>query len=45
LAIYALDTDKLELPATAPVFFEQLEPQLLAHSLGYSKQDGFVHQN
>ncbi|CAH1199674.1 YbhB/YbcL family Raf kinase inhibitor-like protein [Paenibacillus sp. JJ-223] len=45
LAVYALDTDKLELPATAPVFFEQLEPLLLAHSLGYSKQDGFVHQN
>jgi hypothetical protein len=45
LAVYALDTDKLELPATAPVFFEQLEPHLLAHSLGYSKQDGFVRQN
>ncbi|MGO4106466.1 YbhB/YbcL family Raf kinase inhibitor-like protein [Paenibacillus sp. YAF4_2] len=45
LAVYALDTTKLELPATAPVFFEQLEPLLLAHSLGYSKQDGFVHQN
>ncbi|MBD3918060.1 YbhB/YbcL family Raf kinase inhibitor-like protein [Paenibacillus sp. PR3] len=45
LAVYALDTDKLDLPATAPVFFEQLEPLLMAHSLGYSKQDGFVHQN
>lgn len=45
LAVYALDTDKLELPEKAPVFFEQLEPLLLAHSLGYSKQDGFFHQN
>jgi hypothetical protein len=45
LAVFALDTEKLELPAAAPVFFEQLEPLLLAHSLGYSRQDGFVHQN
>ncbi|RUS47036.1 YbhB/YbcL family Raf kinase inhibitor-like protein [Cohnella sp. AR92] len=45
LAVYALDTDKLDLPVTAPVFFEQLEPLLLAHSLGYSRQDGFVHQD
>jgi Raf kinase inhibitor-like YbhB/YbcL family protein len=45
LAVYALDTDKLELPETTPLFYEQLEPLLLAHSLGYSKQDGIVHQN
>lgn len=44
LAIYALDTDKLELPKETPVFFEQLEPLLKEHSLGYASYDGFFRQ-
>jgi Raf kinase inhibitor-like YbhB/YbcL family protein len=44
LAVYALDTEKLELPEQAPTFFDQLEPLLLKHSLGYAENDGFFRQ-
>ncbi|KZE79608.1 hypothetical protein AV654_15000 [Paenibacillus elgii] len=44
IAVYALDTDKLEAPAQAPTFFEELEPLLRKHSLGYAETDGFFRQ-
>lgn len=40
LAVYALDTKKLSVEK-APVFFEQLEPLLKEHMLGYAEVDGF----
>ncbi|WP_127533325.1 YbhB/YbcL family Raf kinase inhibitor-like protein [Paenibacillus kobensis] len=41
LVVYALDTDKLEIPEQPPTYFDQLEPLLLQHSLGYAVNDGF----
>ncbi|MFD0695127.1 YbhB/YbcL family Raf kinase inhibitor-like protein [Paenibacillus sp. GCM10027628] len=43
LAVYALDTEKLDVGRT-PSFFEELEPLLLKHSLAYSELDGFFKQ-
>ncbi|MEW9699383.1 YbhB/YbcL family Raf kinase inhibitor-like protein [Paenibacillus sp. SI8] len=43
VAVYALDTEKLEVGAT-PTFFEELEPQLLQHTLAYEELDGFFKQ-
>ncbi|MCD1261710.1 YbhB/YbcL family Raf kinase inhibitor-like protein [Paenibacillus athensensis] len=41
IAVYALDTDQLAAPEQPPVYFNQLEPLLLKHSLGYTAMDGF----
>ncbi|UJF33470.1 YbhB/YbcL family Raf kinase inhibitor-like protein [Paenibacillus hexagrammi] len=43
LVVYALDTEKLDVEG-APVFFEELEPQLAAHALGFAEYDGFFKQ-
>ncbi|WP_179233038.1 YbhB/YbcL family Raf kinase inhibitor-like protein [Paenibacillus rigui] len=43
VAVYALDTKKLD-AAETPVFFEQLEPLLKEHMLGYAEVDGFFKQ-
>ncbi|MFC0215452.1 YbhB/YbcL family Raf kinase inhibitor-like protein [Paenibacillus chartarius] len=41
IAVYALDTDKLQLPEQTPVFAEQLEPLLQEHALAYAQTEGF----
>jgi Raf kinase inhibitor-like YbhB/YbcL family protein len=40
LVVYALDTDKVDVP-NQPIFFEDLEPVLKEHSLAYAELDGF----
>ncbi|WP_223067111.1 YbhB/YbcL family Raf kinase inhibitor-like protein [Paenibacillus caui] len=40
LAVYALDTEQLELKDKV-VFFDELEPLLKAHELGHAEWDGF----
>ncbi|WP_052488108.1 YbhB/YbcL family Raf kinase inhibitor-like protein [Gordoniibacillus kamchatkensis] len=44
IAVFALDTETLQLPAKAPTFFEQLEPLLKKHALGYAQTEGFFRQ-
>jgi Raf kinase inhibitor-like YbhB/YbcL family protein len=44
IAVYALDVEKLAVPEQAPVFFDQLEPELKAHLLAYAETDGFFRQ-
>lgn len=43
IAVYALDTDHIEVPGK-PVFFEDLEPALKQHTLARAELEGFFKQ-